>query len=261
MVWEIAHVFHHRPSFRQLDYLYGNVVATSVIAARLQDVDLSDYVKPVIAGVMGYSLGAIPGVAAISGHLSNAVFAGSVNAFLTLRVAMVAVAYSRATVRPERPSVWKHAVLRAGHLVARTIANGSSQVAKAFAVSAGRSVIDAAGGAGRALVTGGQQVGKTMFTTSRAAGSAAAGAAKGVGMAAGQAGSAAKVAGRGAGVAARWTVEAFRKKGRGPTVGSGIEAVARAGTMHGPVVELDEESTSSDPDHGDPDGLPDQLPT
>jgi hypothetical protein len=164
MVWEIGHVFQQRPSLRHMGFLYGNVLATSLVASRLDRVDLSEYLRPVLAGVLGQSVAAVPGVAAVSGHVSNAVFQGSVNAFLTLRVAMVAIAYSRATVRPERHAAWRSAIARTGHLVIRTVTVGSADVTKAFAVAAAKTVASGVAGVGHAVATGATNVGHGVIT-------------------------------------------------------------------------------------------------
>jgi hypothetical protein len=230
MVWEIAHVFQRRPSARHLGYLYGNVLATTLVASRLQNVDLSEYVRPILTSVMGEAVAAVPGVVPVSGHLSRAMFVGSVNAFLTLRVAMVAIAYSKATVRPDRAVVWQNAVLRAGSLVVRTVADGSAQVSKAFAIAAAKSVRDAATGAGKAAIAGGQAVSgavvssskaavaggqavtRAVVSSSQAAGAAVLGAAKSVGAAADQAAEAVQAAGHAAAAGAHEAAEGIMSK-------------------------------------------------
>lgn len=168
MVWEIGHVFQQRPSLRHMGFLYTNVLATSLIASRLDRVDLAEYLRPVLAGMLGQSVAALPGVAAVSGHVSNAVFQGSVNAFLTLRVAMVAIAYSRATNRPERHAVWRSAIARAGQLVIRTVAIGSADVTKAFAVATAKTVASGVAGVGHVMATGATNVGHGFVTASQA---------------------------------------------------------------------------------------------
>ncbi|MDZ7801892.1 MAG: DUF697 domain-containing protein [Trueperaceae bacterium] len=160
MVWRIAHVFQRRPSWRHVGYLYANVLATAFVASRLEDVDLTDHLKPVLASTFGQTITSTPGVAAVSGQISNAIFQGSLNAFLTLRVAMVAIAYSRATSQPDRQSVWKSAVARASSLVLRTVTGGSARIARAFGSAAVRSAGDAAVGVGGAVASGGRSVGR-----------------------------------------------------------------------------------------------------
>jgi hypothetical protein len=167
MVWEIAHVYHRRPSLRQMGYLYANVLITSVLASRLDQVDLSEYLRPVLAGAFGQSIASFPGVAAVSGQLSNALFQGSVNAFLTLRIAMVAIAYSGAVRKPKRHEVWRTAVARAGHLVFRTATHGSARVAAAFSGAAWKSVGSAAAGVGAAATSTSRTVGEGVARAGR----------------------------------------------------------------------------------------------
>ncbi len=173
LIWQIAHVFQRRPSLRQVGHLYSNVIAASLAATQVQRVDLSQYLQPVLTSVLGQSFAAVPGVTAVSGHVTNAMFTGTVNAFLTLRVAMVTIAYSRATVRPERNSIWTSALARAGSLVARTVANGAAQVTKAFGIAAAKSVTDVAVNIGGAVARGGQRVGTEIVRTADVVGNAA----------------------------------------------------------------------------------------
>lgn len=158
MVWRIAHVFHRRPSWRHVGYLYANVLATAFVVSRLEEVDLTDHLKPVLASTFRQTLTSTPGVAMVSGQVSNAIFQGSLNAFLTLRVAMVAIAYSRATSKPDRQVVWRSAVAPASSLVLRTVAGGSARIARAFGGAAVRSAGDAAVGVGGAVASGGRSV-------------------------------------------------------------------------------------------------------
>ena len=170
MVWEIAHVYQRRPSLRQIGYLYANVGATSLLASRLDQVDLSEFLRPVLAGAFGQSIASVPGVTAVSAQVSNAMFQGSVNAFLTLRVAMVAIAYSKALQKPERRTVWQSAVARAGHLVLRTVTQGSTKVVGAFSVAAVKTVGSAAVGVGSAAAAGSRAVGHRVTVAGKDAG-------------------------------------------------------------------------------------------
>ena len=172
MVWEIAHVYQRRPPLRQIGYLYANVGATSLLASRLDQVDLSEFLRPVLAGAFGQSIASVPGVTAVSAQVSNAMFQGSVNAFLTLRIAMVAIAYSKALHQPERRSVWQSAVARAGHLVLRTVTQGSTKVVGAFSVAAVKTVGSAASGVGSAAAAGSRAVGRSVTAAGKDAGRA-----------------------------------------------------------------------------------------
>lgn len=171
MVWQIAHVYQQRPSLRQMTYLYANVLATSFLASRLDDVDVSEFLRPVLASVLGQSIASVPGVTAVSAQISNALFQGSVNSFLTLRIAVVAIGYSRSLERPDRGILFRSALARAGHLVFRTATAGAAKVVSAFGVAAAKSAGSAISGAGAATVGGMQSVGRGVSTAGRAVGS------------------------------------------------------------------------------------------
>ncbi len=250
MVWEIGHVFQQRPSLRHMGFLYGNVFATSLVASRLDRVDLSEYLRPVLAGVLGQSVATVPGVAAVSGHVSNAVFQGSVNAFLTLRVAMVAIAYSRATIRPERHAVWRSAIARAGHLVIRTVTVGSADVTKAFAVAAAKTVASGVAGVGHAVATGATNVGHGVITGATNVGHSV--------VTAGQAViTGGTKAGKAAGNAAKGTGETMASFGAG-AVGTVRGAADRLGKrVHRPKVDASDGERADDTPSDAPDAADD----
>lgn len=194
MVWQVAHIYQSRPSLKHIGYLYTNVLVTSVVASNLDKLDVSAYLQPLIVSMAGQGP-PIPGVTAVTSRLSNAVFQGSVNAFLTLRVGMVAIAYSNSTSRIQRGKIWHSAVARAGGLLVKTVAQGTVQLAKAVAVAskdavvntalgAGQKVVDGATAIGEGVVTVGQVVGSATGTVASAVGAAAIGTASTVGSAA-----------------------------------------------------------------------------
>lgn len=166
MIFEIAHVFQRRPSLRHLAFLYGSVVGTAYLASRTERVDLSEHLRPVLTAAFGRSLGQVPGFTAASGFLTNALFQGSIHAFLTLQVAMLTISWSRATVRPDRVGLHQRALARASHLVVRTAASGTAKVAKAFGVAAAKAT-------GSVAVNVGQSASHAAAAASKAVGDAA----------------------------------------------------------------------------------------
>lgn len=115
---------------------------------------ISQYVQPVLAGMVGQSAAAVPGVAGVATQFSNAVFQGSVNAFLTLRLGMVAIAYSNATSTAKRGAMWQSAVLRAGSLLVRTVIAGTAELSKAFAAETDKVIGNTARDAGQKVADG-----------------------------------------------------------------------------------------------------------
>jgi hypothetical protein len=132
MLWQIAHVYYQRPSVRDLALLYGNVASTALIASQIEDVDLAEHVQPLLSGALGSAAGAIPGLHAASTLLVSAIMSGTANAFLTLRVGIVAKTYCGALVLPERRTLRRAAVAQAAQMLGAIARDGAKRVAGAF---------------------------------------------------------------------------------------------------------------------------------
>ena len=74
----------------RLLHLYANVAATSFVAGELDDLELHQMIQPVVAGTVGAVGGAIPGFQVMTSIMVNSLLSGSANAFLTLRVGIIA---------------------------------------------------------------------------------------------------------------------------------------------------------------------------
>lgn len=140
MVWQVAHVYNQRPSLRDIGYLYSNVAATAFVAGELDDLDLSTHVQPVVSGVLGSVAGAIPGLQVASSLFVNSVFNGTANAFLTLRVGLIARQYCGTLVRPERRALRRSALAGATGMLGVIAVDGARRVSRAFVEGSSRSV-------------------------------------------------------------------------------------------------------------------------
>ena len=105
MVWRVAHLYGQRPSPRDLARLYTTVAATVFVAGELDDLDMGEQVEPILSSAMGALGASVPGFQVAGTILANCVLTGSANAFLTLRVGMVAKRCCGATVVQPR-SAW-----------------------------------------------------------------------------------------------------------------------------------------------------------
>lgn len=108
LVWRLAVVYQQRPSPRQILFLYSNVAANVLIADSIQEIDFAEIAAPVVAGVFPSLNGGIPGLQGVSNLLVNSLANGAANAFLSLRVGLIAKAYSAALIAPDRRAV-RHA--------------------------------------------------------------------------------------------------------------------------------------------------------
>lgn len=132
LVLEVARIYYQRPSLRDLSSLYSNVAATALVAGQLDDVDLAAQVQPIIGAAFGSAAGAIPGLGPASTLFINSVTTGAANAFLTLRVGIIAQQYCRATVLPSRSVIRKASVVRATEMLGAVALAGTKRVAGAI---------------------------------------------------------------------------------------------------------------------------------
>jgi uncharacterized membrane protein YcjF (UPF0283 family) len=132
MVWKIAHLYYQRPTVRDMVHLYAQVAGTSFVAGELQEVDLSEQVAPVFSAVVGSLGGAVPGFQLIASILANSILSGAADAFLTLRVGMIARRYCGALVVEQPAALRRRATSEAaGHLGA-IVAEGSARITRAL---------------------------------------------------------------------------------------------------------------------------------
>ena len=140
LVWDVARLYSQRPSPRELGSLYANVLGTAFIAGQLEDADLSEQIQPVISTVLGSAAAAVPGLQAASTVALSSVITGSANAFLTLRVGLIARDYSRAMVRKERSVLRRSATAAAAVMLGSVVAGQAAKVTGAILRASGRSV-------------------------------------------------------------------------------------------------------------------------
>jgi hypothetical protein len=128
MVWRIAHLYYQRPSLRELAHLYANVAATSFVAGELDDIELHQMIQPVVAGTLGAVGGVIPGFQVLTSIMVNSLLSGSANAFLTLRVGMIAKDYCSSLVTEPRTRVRRAATSEAARLLSGIVRDSGARV-------------------------------------------------------------------------------------------------------------------------------------
>jgi Domain of unknown function (DUF697) len=132
MVWRIAHLYYQRPSLRDVAHLYANVAATSLLAGELDDLELHQMIQPVVAGTVGAVGGAIPGFQVFTTILVNSLLSGSTNAFLTLRIGMIAKEYCGSLVAEPRARVRRAATAEAARLLSGIVKDSGARVREAI---------------------------------------------------------------------------------------------------------------------------------
>jgi hypothetical protein len=133
MIWQIAHLYHQRPSVRDLVYLYANVAAAVFFVSELDDLDLAEQLEPIAASVLGGSVtGVVPGLGIMAQVITNSLIDGAASAFLTLRVGILARNYCGALSRPDRRTARKKATAEAASLLGTVIIDSAKRVSLAM---------------------------------------------------------------------------------------------------------------------------------
>jgi Domain of unknown function (DUF697) len=132
MIWRIARLYYQRPTLRDLIQLYANVAGTVFLASEFDDVDISEQVEPVLSSTLGALAVAIPGVQLAASLLVNSVLTGTANAFLTLRVGIIARRYCGSLVMTEKRTLRRTASAEAAKLLGSIVKQGTTQLSKAL---------------------------------------------------------------------------------------------------------------------------------
>jgi hypothetical protein len=132
MVWRIARLYYQRPTLRDLIQLYANVAGTAFLASEFEDIDISEQVEPVLSSTLGALAVSIPGVQLAASILVNSVLTGAANAFLTLRVGIIAKRYCGSLVISEKRLLRRAASAEAATLLGSIVKQGTGKLSKAL---------------------------------------------------------------------------------------------------------------------------------
>jgi len=147
MVWRVAHLYGQRPTPGELARLYATVAATVFVAGELEELDLGEQVEPILSSAIGALGASLPGFQVAGTILANCVLSGSANAFLTLRVGMIAKRSCAATALLRRADLRRGATAEAtGHL-GKIVSDGSAKLTGAIWKASVTRVGDAVAGA------------------------------------------------------------------------------------------------------------------
>lgn len=129
LVWEVAQVYGQRPSLREMVTLYGNVAGTALVASALDDVDVSEHVQAMLAsGGLAGAFTAVPGVGKAASLVTNSILDGAANAFLTLRVGVVARHYCGSLVVEPRRALRRSATKEAAGILGGVVKRGTAEI-------------------------------------------------------------------------------------------------------------------------------------
>lgn len=142
MVWDIAHVYYQRPALKDLIYLYGNVGATTLLASEIEEIDLSNQIEPIITTALRQPGRSIPVIGPAANIIFDSMLEGTANAFLTLRVGVVARRYCGSMGPKTKKTIKKAAFAEASVLLKDIVVKSSGQVISAILQSAKKAGTD-----------------------------------------------------------------------------------------------------------------------
>jgi hypothetical protein len=132
MVWRIARVYYQRPVLRDLIYLYANVVATAFVAGELDEAEIGEQIEPILSSALSAMSFSIPGVQAAAAIVVNSILTGAANAFLTLRIGIIARRYCGTLVVSDRKALRRAAIAEAAKLLGSIVKRGTARISRAL---------------------------------------------------------------------------------------------------------------------------------
>ncbi|HEY8417850.1 MAG TPA: DUF697 domain-containing protein [Limnochordales bacterium] len=142
MVWQIAHIYHQRPTVRELVSLYANVAVAALLSRQLEEMDLSDTLRPMLSSVLTSAIGMVPGLEAAAVVLVQSLLSGSANAYATLRVGVIAKRYCGSLTMPAANALRRAAFAEAMKMIPSVVQEGAKAVTGIITEAAGKAVMD-----------------------------------------------------------------------------------------------------------------------
>ena len=146
MVWVVAHIYNQRPAFAEMAELYGNAGSAVFLAGQLESLDIGEQIDPLIRAVIGPALaGAVPGLSSVTALIAKSILDGAANAFLTLRVGVIAQRYCRATAPVDRGALRRNSSVVASGMLGAIVTAAAGRVVSAIIASAKKASAASAG--------------------------------------------------------------------------------------------------------------------
>ncbi len=143
MIWKVAHIYYQRPSLRELGYLYVNVGASSFLASEIEDLDITKQIEPVATAIFRNASGkSVPLIGPTAQILLDSLLEGSTNAFLTLRVGILAKKYCGELGYMDSSTMKREALKEAALQLKSITIKSSAKVISAILKATGNASLD-----------------------------------------------------------------------------------------------------------------------
>ncbi|MFH0826016.1 MAG: hypothetical protein V2B18_24945, partial [Pseudomonadota bacterium] len=98
----------------------------------LDDAAIGEQIEPILSSAFGALSLSIPGAQAAASIVVNSVFSGAANAFLTLRVGIIARRYCASLVLAERRTIRRAATAEASRMLGGIVSQGTARISRAL---------------------------------------------------------------------------------------------------------------------------------
>lgn len=129
MVWRIAHIYYQRPTLKDMGRLYTNVAMATFLASEIEDMDISEQFQPVIQAMMKNTAGkSIPIIGTTTNIIMDSLLEGTTNAFLSLRVGIIAKKYCGSIEAFDKKRAKRRAYIEATEMLGKIVVQSSGKV-------------------------------------------------------------------------------------------------------------------------------------
>lgn len=143
MVYQISRVYHQRPTITDLFWLYTNVAGSSLLATEVEDLDISSQVEPLVNVFIKNSASkSLPWAGGAAQLVVDSLMEGTINAFFTLRVGVLASQYCASTHPLTRKEVRTTAYKEAAGMLGKVVVQVSGEVVTAILKSLRKAGVD-----------------------------------------------------------------------------------------------------------------------
>jgi|GEM_PF-1106614 len=130
MIGRIASVYSQRPALRDLVNIYANVAASAFVAGELDEAEIGEQIEPILSSALGAVSLSVPGVQAAASIVVTSILTGAANAFLTLRVGIIARRWCGSLVVADRRTLRRTATAEAAKLLGTIVKSGTARISR-----------------------------------------------------------------------------------------------------------------------------------
>ena len=133
MVYKISKIYYQKPRLKELYKLYSNIFLTAFLIIQIEEINITEHLEPIISKFSsGKLIAGIPGIGQSIGLLTNMLFEGSTNCFLTLRIGLITKEYCDFLNQENNQMIRKKCTKESAILLGKIVSNNSGKITRSF---------------------------------------------------------------------------------------------------------------------------------